>query len=442
MVTHPAGGIQQIPGREDDPDLPYTAEIISVGTELLLGEIVDTNAAFLSRCFADLGVDVYHRSTVGDNRVRLGAALRQALGRSDIVTLSGGLGPTEDDLTREVVAEVTGRPIVLHPRAMEYIEAYFQRTGRTMSANNRRQALFPDGAEALLNGVGTAPGVWLEHEGKLIICLPGPPVELEPMMRESVIPRLRERIKQVDRSVLHTRVLRFVGIPESVLAEMLADLIASQTDPTLAIYAGQGEVRLRLATRAESAEEAEARFRPIEEDVAARAGEHLYGRDDDSLPGVLGRLLLERGATLATAESCTGGLIAHQITEIPGCSRWFRGGVVAYHNDVKAGVVNVPDHLLEEHGAVSRPVAEALAQGVRERLQATFGIGVTGIAGPDGGSDEKPVGTVYIAWAGPGRLDVERFCFRVGRTVFKQRTAKTALDGLRRRLLQGWGQGE
>ncbi len=418
--------------------MPARAEIITVGTELLLGEIVDTNAAHLSRRLADIGIDVYHRSTVGDNWTRFATALGQALQRADIIFLTGGLGPTDDDLTRSIVAAVTGRKIQVNDEALRHIEDYFRATGRVMSANNRRQAMFPEGAEALFNGEGTAPGIWLEHDNRLIICLPGPPAELRPMFEKQILPRLRERFG--GRESLITRVLRFAGIGEAALAEALDDLIAAQTDPTLALYAGRGEVRLRLATRALSAEEAQSRFAPIEAEVRKRVGSHLYGYDDDTLEGVIGKLLEQEGATLAVAESCTGGFLGHRLTNVPGSSRYFVGGVIAYANEIKTGQLDVPEADLEKYGAVSAVVAEAMARGVRNRLGSTFGISITGIAGPDGGTEDKPVGTVYIGWAGPDGCDARRFMFPTSRETFKIRTTTAALDGLRRRLqgLEPW----
>lgn len=412
--------------------MPARAEIITVGTELLLGEIVDTNAAHLSRRLADLGIDVYHRTTVGDNWTRFATALGQALQRADIIFLTGGLGPTEDDLTRSVVAAVTGRTIQVNDEALRHIEDYFRSTGRIMSANNRRQAMFPEGAEALFNGEGTAPGIWLEHDHRLIICLPGPPAELRPMFEKQILPRLRKRFG--DRESLITRVMRFAGIGEAALAEALDDLIAAQIDPTLALYAGRGEVRLRLATRASSAEEADQRFAPIETEVRKRVGRHLYGYDDETLEGAVGKLLDQEGATLAVAESCTGGFLGHRVTNVPGSSRYFLGGVIAYANDIKTAQLGVSAADLQKHGAVSAVVAEAMARGVRDRIGSTYGISVTGIAGPDGGTEDKPVGTVFIGWAGPNGCDVQRFHFPMGRETFKIRTTTAALDGLRRRL--------
>lgn len=412
--------------------MPPRAEIITVGTELLLGEIVDTNAAHLSRRLADLGIDVYHRTTVGDNWTRFTTALGQALQRADIIFITGGLGPTDDDLTRSVVAAVTGRKIQMNEEALQHIEEYFRVTGRVMSANNRRQAMFPEGAEALFNGEGTAPGIWLEHDNRLIVCLPGPPTELRPMFEQQIIPRLRARFG--GRESLITRVLRFAGIGEAALAEALEDLIAAQVDPTLALYAGRGEVRLRLATRAKSREEAERRFAPIEEEIRKRVGSHLYGFDDDTLEGTVGKLLQANGASLAVAESCTGGFLGHRLTNVPGSSRYFVGGVIAYANEIKTGQLNVSADVIERHGAVSAAVAEAMARGIRNRFGSTYGIAVTGIAGPDGGTEEKPVGTVYIGWAGPDGCDVQRFLFPTNRENFKIRTTTAALDGLRRRL--------
>ncbi|MBA2133456.1 competence/damage-inducible protein A [Capillibacterium thermochitinicola] len=407
------------------------AEIISVGTELLLGEIVDTNAAFLSQELAALGIELYHRTTVGDNAGRLKQALTEALARVDLVITSGGLGPTDDDLTKETVAEVLGLPLVLHQPSLAWIEEYFAKTGRCMPENNYKQALIPAGGEALPNRKGTAPGVSVRKEGKWVICLPGPPQELCPMFREYVRPLLAAE----SRGVIRSRVLRLCGIGESALAKEIADLLANQTNPTLAPLASEGEVRLRITAFAESVAKAEAAIADLEQKLRARLGQMIYGVDDETLEAVVVGLLRQRGETLAVAESCTGGLLANRITDVPGASTVFDRGVVVYSNRAKEELLGVPAAVIEQVGAVSPEVATLMARGVRDRTGSDWGIGITGIAGPGGGTAEKPVGLVYFALAGPGVNLVREARFTGDRQQIKRRTTQAVLDLLRRTLL-------
>src|SRR5690606_9679143 len=315
------------------------AEMLSIGTELLLGQVVDTNAAYISERLAQLGIDLYFRHTVGDNRLRLAAVLSHALVRSDIVITSGGLGPTQDDLTKEVVAGLFAEPLEERPEAVRHIEEVLARAGRPVSQNNLRQALFPPSAELIPNPVGTAPGMWLEREGRLIICLPGVPAELKAMMEQTVVPRLAERRGG---GLLRSRTLRFFGIGESALEEAIADLIEAQSNPTIAPYAGTGDVKVRLTARASSEAEALSLIEPVEVEIRSRLGAYLYGYDDDTLEGVVGRHLRSRGWRLAVAESCTGGLVSHLLTNVPGSSDYLLESVVAYSNEAKERRLGVP----------------------------------------------------------------------------------------------------
>lgn len=412
------------------------AEIVCVGTELLLGEIVDTNATYLARQLADLGINLYFKTTVGDNWLRLSSALGVALSRSDLLLISGGLGPTQDDITKEVVGAVVGRPLRFHSDAYRHIESYLTRLGRQVSDNNRRQAMLPEGAEMIPNPVGTAPGVWLEVQNKLIICLPGVPHELKTMMEETVVPRLEKRW---GKAPLHSRVLRFSGIGESALEEAVLDLIQNQTEPTIALYASLGEVRMRLTCRASSAEEAERIFAPVETEVRTRLGQYLYGTGEASLAQMVGELLAPRCQTVAVAESCTGGLIGSQLTSVSGSSRYFQGGIVAYANEAKIRLLGVAPDLLARCGAVSEDVALAMARGVREALGTDYGVSVTGIAGPTGGTEEKPVGTVYIACAGPQEEQCLHRVFSGDRAIVRQRASQQALWLLYEMLRKGAG---
>jgi len=408
------------------------AEIISVGTELLLGEIVDTNAAFLGRRLAELGVDVYHRQTVGDNQVRLVAALQLALSRSDLVLVSGGLGPTMDDITREALAEVLGDRLVLDEAAVRHLEAYFSRIGRAMTDNNRRQAYRPDGADFIANRRGTAPGILARYQGRTIVCMPGVPRELETMFEEEVVPRLFASTG--DKRVIKSRMLLLTGLGESAAEAAIADIIKEQTNPTIASYAGLGEVRLRLTAAAAGAEEALALIEPLEARLRERLGDAVYGVDSDTLEGVVAEKLISRGLVLAVAESCTGGLVSHRLTNIPGSSAFFRQGLIVYSNEAKKELLDVPDELLEEYGAVSPQVAEAMARGVRLVGDADLGLAITGIAGPGGATPTKPVGLVYLALASDGDCIVEKHTFSGQREEVKYRASQAALNLLRLHL--------
>lgn len=412
------------------------AEVVSVGTELLLGQIVDTNAAHLARALSDLGIAVYRRVTVGDNHDRLLAALKEAVANNDVVITIGGLGPTQDDITRETLAEAMGDTLHEDPQIARRLEAFFRSRGARMTASNLRQAQVPVHGRAIDNPNGTAPGVLFEKDGKIAISLPGPPNEFIPMVANHVVPLLRERTG--GRGTIRSRMLRICGMGESMVEEQVRDLMASD-NPTVAPYAKVGEVHLRVTARADDAESAD---RLIEERVALlveRLGDHVYGFDDEAMEVVVVRLLDERGQTVATAESCTGGLLASRITEVPGSSRVFPGGAVSYSNEAKTELVHVPADLIAAHGAVSAEVAEALAQGARRRFGADYGIGVTGIAGPDGGTPDKPVGLVYIAVADASGVEADRNRFIGGRSTVRYRSTQVALTMLRTRILRRGG---
>jgi len=416
---------------------PVRAELVMIGTEMLLGEIIDTNAARIAQRLAEVGIHVYFKTTVGDNWTRVALALSQALSRADIVITSGGLGPTQDDLTREVVAAVLGVPLVEDPAALAHVEGWFRRAGREMTPSNRKQALIPEGAEVIPNPRGTAPGILARRGNQAVICLPGVPYELTTMMDETVIPYLKRRF--VPNGSLHSRVLKFYGIGESSLAERLSDLLKME-NPTVATYAGRAEVRVRITARAADGVAASELLAPVEEEVRRRAGEYLYGVDQDTLEIVAGRSLKAAGWTVGLAESCTGGLIATRLTHVPGSSEYFLGSVVAYSNDAKAALLGVPVDVLARHGAVSAPVAEAMAVGAMQRLGATMGVSVTGIAGPAGGTPEKPVGLVYIGLARGEWKEVHRLQLFGDRDRIRWHTAQAALDLIRRHAEQAAAQ--
>lgn len=372
-----------------------SAEILCVGTELLLGEVVNTNAAFLSTRLAELGISVYRHTVVGDNVERLKAALRDGFERADLIIMTGGLGPTYDDMTKECVAEYFGRKMLLDEESLKRIQGYFAATCRNMTKNNEKQAYMPEGAVVFKNDNGTAPGLAISgDDGKTAILLPGPPREVYPMFEDSVVPFLKERRK----NTLVSKNLNIFGLGESATEEILKDMMKNATNPTIAPYAKEGEVRLRVTAMAESEGEA-ARMcdATIAEIMASEVGAYIYGIDAGSIEEALVSSLREKGMTIATAESCTGGLIGERITAISGASAVYLGGFVTYTNEAKMKLIGVRAETLDAHTAVSAETAIEMARGARERLSADIGISSTGYAGPTGGTDADPVGTVYVA---------------------------------------------
>ncbi|MCL6581657.1 MAG: competence/damage-inducible protein A [Firmicutes bacterium] len=421
--------------------------MVSVGTELLLGQIANTNARFLAQCLAELGIDSYYQQVVGDNRVRLAEALRLALARSDLVITTGGLGPTEDDLTKETVAEVLGLELVSDPATAERIRGLLcAQRSRVAESAVAKQSLVLEGAEVFPNPVGTAPGLGVRAGGRVVVLLPGPPAELEAVVREHVVPWLERLLaaggvwpastRTGPRNFLCSRVVKVCGLGEPAVEEALGDLVRS-ANPTVAPLVTTGETHVRVTAAAGSKEEAGRLAGEMAELVASRLEPHVFGFDDETLPSACGKLLREGGLTLALAESLTGGLVGHLLTEVPGASDYFERGVVVYSNRSKTELCGVPDELLKAHGAVSEPVASAMARGIRERSGTDLGLALTGIAGPTGGTSTKPVGLVYIALAGPGGVRCERYVFAGGRSVVKLRAAQRALTLLWERLRLG-----
>lgn len=402
------------------------AEIIAVGTELLLGQIANTNAQFLSQKLAEIGVGVYFHTVVGDNTERLLQVIQLAAERSDLVIFTGGLGPTQDDLTKETVAAHLGVELVTDRPAMEYIEGFFVKRGIPMTENNRKQALVLAGSHVFANNFGMAPGMAICHDSTTFVLLPGPPSELYPMVERSVMPYLIDLLPE--KRVFHSHVLRFYGIGESALEERLLDLIEKQDNPTIAPYAKEFEVTLRLTARAATIEEGEALIFPVEKEIRERVGQYIYGMgEDSSLHEVLVTELARRGETIACAESCTGGTAASLITSVPGSSAVFNGGIVCYTNEVKNQVLGVPEEVLNTDGAVSEKTAQLLAENVRAKLRSTYGISVTGVAGPDP-SEGKPVGLVYVGIAVEGMPTVVKELRLAGsRRAIVGRAAKFAL---------------
>lgn len=406
------------------------AEIISVGTELLLGEIVDTNAAWLAQQLAPLGVDLYWISTVGDNQARLVEVLRRALGRSELIIVTGGLGPTEDDVTREAIAEALGEEMTVQPELAERLRCFFQRRGYAMPERNLKQATLIPSAQALDNPVGTAPGWWVERPGHIIVTMPGVPFEMERMWCDQVLPRLRQRLGG---EIIVTRTLKTVGIGES-RAEELVQHLTHSLNPTLATYAKSDGVYLRIGAKAPTEAAARAMIADLEGKVRAVLDPYIYGADDETLEGAVGQLLRERGLTLATMESCTGGLLAHTITNAPGSSAYFRGGVVAYAPTMKVHW-GVDAALIAKHGVVSPQVAAAMATAARREIGADVGLGITGVAGPDP-LDGHPPGTIHLGLDVQGQVETFSGFYGSERRQVKRIAVLYALGFLRRKLLE------
>lgn len=412
-----------------------TAEIICVGTELLLGDIVNTNAQFLAQQLATLGIAHYYQSVVGDNPERIKQVVEIALQRSQLLIFTGGLGPTPDDLTVETLADFFGAPLIERPEILEDIERKFAQRGRVMSPSNRKQALIPEGAEILANSTGSAPGIiWQPRPQVTIMTFPGVPAEMHVMWQEIAVPYLRTH--GWCQQMIYSRTLKFWGIAESVLAEKVAPFL-ELANPTVAPYANHGEVKLRISARAESEQLAQDLIAPVEAKLRDIAGLDCYGADRDTLASVVGELLLAQGETLGVAESCTGGGLGEMLTRVAGSSRYFWGGIIAYDNRVKETLLGVSPVTLAELGAVSDHVAQQMALGVQSRLGTDWGLSITGIAGPDGGTEAKPVGLVYLGLARPGGQTESmecRFGAVRGRDWIRNLSACSALDLLRRQL--------
>ena len=412
------------------------AEIIAIGSELLTPFRQDTNSLYLTEKLNQLGVEVVIKTIVGDSRSRLVSVAQHALFRSDIVIFMGGLGPTEDDLTREAVAEALGLELHRSEEILEKLKLRFAARGYKLTPNNFQQADVIAGAIVLSNPNGTAPGQWItgQYEGRdrLIILLPGPPFELRAMFEEQCFDRLRAKLPP---AYIATRVLKVAMLGESLVDSRVAPIYKRYTDVQTTILAGAGDIQFNLFTRADSMEAAQQRVDDLAGEIEDELGDALYASKGESLEQIVGYYLQMRNSTLAVAESCTGGLLADRITSISGSSRYFLGGAIVYSNDLKTEFAGVPKSLLAKHGAVSREVALALAEGIRKRCKATFGIGITGVAGPAGGSEEKPVGLVYHALASERGTQVEERKFPGDRKRVRWFASQLALDMVRRKLM-------
>ena len=414
--------------------MSHTVEILSVGTELLLGNIANTDAQTLSQGLSELGLNVYYHTVVGDNPQRAREAVAIAKKRADIIITTGGLGPTCDDLTKNVLAEAFGKKLVFDEPSAERIRSYFAKTKRPMTDNNLQQAMLPEGCTVLANDWGTAPGCAFQAEGVHVIMLPGPPSECRPMFQD----RAKPYLQSLSEGVIASHTLKLFGIGESAMEAQLRDQMNAMSNPTLAPYAKEGECELRVTAKAPTDAEAQALLKPTVEQVKALFGSKVYGVDVSSLEEVVEGLLREKGMTIGVAESCTGGLMAKRLTDVAGASQVFLGGIVSYTNQVKAGMLHVPQHLLDQFGAVSPEVALAMAEGARKALGCDIALATTGVAGPDKDDWDNEVGTMFVAIATPDGTHVRplKLGSRPVRARLRTQTAHHAFD-LARRYLTG-----
>ncbi len=410
------------------------AELISVGTELLMGQIVDTNSQFLSQQLNAMGIDVFYKSTVGDNPARMKQAFEQALTRSDLVITTGGLGPTEDDITKEMMAEQIGIPLVLHQPSLDAIEDFFHRIGSPMTENNRKQAMLPAKEDGLImpNPKGTAPGCIMHAGNKHAVVLPGPPFEMKHMFLHYAKPYLQ----QFCEDVLVSHFLRIIGLGESQVADRLQELIEKQSNPSLATYCSASEVQVRITAKCKEESEAESLIAPVEKEIKEILGNAVYTVGQKSLETVVGDLLKQRGETVAVAESCSGGWLSSLLIHDAGSSAYFKEGIVSYTNEAKHRLLGVQTQTLEQFGAVSEQTAIEMAMGARQNCDADYALSITGIAGPDGAVDGKPVGTVWIGIADREKAMAKKFEFSSDRTRNRERAVRNALNLLRLRILE------
>ena len=407
-------------------------EIISVGTEILLGNIVNTNAAYLAEKCAGLGLSCYYQDVVGDNEERLAGVINTALSRADILLLSGGLGPTQDDLTKETAAKALGKNLYLHEPSKEAITDFFKNRGLEITENNWKQAMVPEDSIVVDNPNGTAPGIIMKENGKHVILMPGPPNEMIPMFDNSIMPYLSE----LEPGIIYSQTVKICGVGESKAESMVEDLINEQSNPTIATYAKTGEVHLRVTARSEDEKEAKKMVKPIVKELKGRFGNHIYTTQEDvTLEKAVVDLLVANHLTITTVESCTGGMLAARLINVPGVSEIFKTGYITYSNKSKRRVLGIKKPLLEKHGAVSSEVAKDMAKRSALFAKADVSVGITGIAGPDGGSDEKPVGLVYIACNVCGRIDVKECHFSGNRMKIRESSVSAALSMLRESIL-------
>jgi len=401
------------------------AELIFTGSELIQGRVLNSNAQYLGRRLSEINIEVTLHITVGDNFEKLGQVVRQALERADLIIITGGLGPTTDDLTKETVAQVLGIPMVLDEKSLAGIREFFQHRGMPMPESNSKQAYFPQGATILPNTRGTAPGVLIEKGNKIIALLPGPPHELTAMFENSLVPLLSKRAGAG--AVTRSKTVKVTGISESSVQDLIKDL-GGQGNPGITYLARPGQVQVRVTARAPSADQAEKMVKELSEKVRYRLEEYVFSCDGEAIEYVVGKQLLKTGISLAVAESCTGGLITARLTDVPGSSGYFMGGVVAYSNEVKKLLLGVAPEIIDRYGAVSKQTAVAMAEGVRNLIRSSLGLAVTGIAGPDGGTPAKPRGLVYISLASIEGTSCREFRFPGDRLAVRLGTVNAALN--------------
>lgn len=409
------------------------AELITIGDELLYGQTIDTNAAFIGEKFAEAGVDLAYHSTVGDQADDLISAIGLAMNRVDFVLTTGGLGPTHDDITKKIICKFFKRQLVFHEDILKALEKRFSDLGIAMPAINQNQALLPQGAKFIENKVGSALGIVIEERNKILIAVPGVPAEMEAMVVDSIIPMLIQ--KAGGQAIVH-RKLRTVGIMESAIFEKVKDIIDEKSFVKVAFLPSYKGVDIRLTAQTDDRIQAETALAELVEMYKERIGKYIFGYDNDELPAVVGFLLNEKKQTLAVAESCTGGLLGKTITDISGSSAYFKGGVISYANEIKIDLLNVPPVAIEAHGAVSSETAKYMAEGVRARCGADIGVAITGVAGPTGGTPEKPVGLVYIGLASGKDTITKEFRFKSTRAATRLRSTYAALDMIRKHLLE------
>lgn len=414
------------------------AYLISTGTELLLGSTMDTNSVFLSRQLAEIGIKVIGKSIVGDNHDAIAAALQMGLSSADIIITTGGMGPTLDDLTKEIACETAGFEMQLVPEEEQRLREFFKKRNRPMPEINLKQAMFPPQATILANPRGTAPGMYLPVNGKVIICMPGPPRETEPMYMDHV-KALLSRDFDLNAQTSHSRVVKILGPGESQVEEMISDVIKNARNYNLALLARDGEIDVRVTAEDTTHNDGQVLVDDIVDRISKALGDSVFGYDDDTLVGVVARHLQKNNLTISAAESCTGGLLGKMITDLPGSSAFFWGGVVTYSNDAKQRLLQVSEQTLTQFGAVSRETALEMAQGIRQLSQTDYGLAITGIAGPEGGTKDKPVGLVYIAIAGARVEQVRELHFVGSREAIRVLSAKSVLDLLRKQMLRGEG---
>ncbi len=407
-----------------------SAEIIAVGTEILLGDIVNTNAQYISKELAKLGIDVYFQSVVGDNPHRLEDTVYKAFERADIVITTGGLGPTRDDITKEICGKYFGKPFVKDEKAYEMLEAFFTKIGKEMTENNIKQVMVPEGCKVMYNHNGTAPGIIMEGKGKTLSMLPGPPRELKPMFEEYAIPFLKSKSDYI----FVSRVFRVARVGESKTEYMLRDLIDKQTNPTIATYVKNVEAIVRVTAKAKSEEEANKLIEPVAEEIYRRFGKNVYGEGDNNIQAVVCEKLLKEGITVACAESCTGGMVAAAFTDFAGISEVFIEGAVTYCNDAKMRRLGVKKETLDKYGAVSEQTACEMAEGIAKTSGAQIGVSTTGIAGPGGGTPEKPVGLVYVGFYRNGKAKAIKLNYPGLRETVRTRTVDAVFNVIRNEL--------